>query len=68
MGLNIRIIHLMEDFPRIDYRLSIGEDPHLERITPENAYDLPYIRLVYRQVHKLTMSWVYELWSVELVS
>lgn len=55
--------------PRVDYRLSIGENPKLERITPENAYDLPYIRLIYRSVPETALSYyIYKLHAVEVVN
>ena len=54
--------------PRVDYRLSVGEDPVFEKITPENAYDLPYIRLVYKQrIIRTGKSFIYTLQSVEVV-
>ena len=63
------MIHFIEDtsgLPRVDYRLSIGENPRFEKIVPENAYDLPYVRLVYREMRG-GPSGLYELWSVKLI-
>ena len=37
------------NLPRLDFRLSIGENPVFERLTPQNAYEGEYLRLVYRK-------------------
>ena len=54
--------------PRIDYRLSFGENPTFEMITPKNAYCFPYIRLVYKLAMAVHDTNMYELCSTELVN
>ena len=65
--MGFHFIQSLEDFPRLDYRLSIGENARRDRITFENAYDLPYIRMVYRRVGTGEVYNIYELWSVEYI-
>ena len=65
--MGFHFIQSLEDFPRLDYRVSIGGNARRDRITPENAYDLPYIRMVYRRVGTGEVYNTYELWSVEVV-
>ena len=55
--------------PRIEFKLSIGENPTLERVTPLNAYEgMPYLRLVYRKATEVEVyGSLYILQSTEVV-
>ena len=54
-------------FPRVDYRLTIGEGT-VELIDRGNAYEGQYVRLVYHEITRISPDvGIYELWSVEVV-
>ena len=64
----MQLIRDTSELPRIDYRLSLGENPKFERITPKNAYRFPYVRLVYRLTTIVHDTGIYELCATELVN
>lgn len=55
--------------PRIDFKLTVGESPKLERIMASNAYDdRPYLRLVYRKATEVEVyGSLYILHATEVV-
>ena len=66
-GMPFAKIYIRSEFPRVDYRLTVGEAT-VEVIDRGNAYDGQYVRLVYREVNRVSsMFGLYELWSVEVV-